>query len=81
MLHLKHKHHLDFPHITFPMHPMQLSPVADDDDELTAAIVNDPDAHDDNWVLGDPDNQELEKFWTSVEDDVRHDPEWFRFSD
>jgi len=81
MLHLKNKHHLDFPHITFPsLHSMQLSPVADDDDELTAAIVNDPMDHDDNWQLGDPDTKELEKFWSTVEEDVKNDPEWTDFS-
>ena len=82
MLQLKNKHHLDFPHITFPsFHPMQLSPVADDDDELTAAIVNDPVDHDNNWQLADPDTKELEKFWASVEDDVKNDPEWVHFSE
>lgn len=82
MLKLKNKHHLDFPHITFSMpHSMQLSPVAADDDELSAAIINDPVDHDNNWVLGDPDSQELEQYWQRVEDDVKNDPEWIRFSE
>ena len=80
MLQLKHKHHLDFPHITLPsFHTMQLSPVVDDDDdELARAISSDPITHEDNWVLGDPDSRELSEFWAHVEDDLRHDPEWFR---
>lgn len=81
MLHLN-KHHLHLPHIPLPsLHTMQLSPVADDDDELTTAIINDPVTHDNNWQLGDPDTKELEKFWSDVEDDVRNDPEWVRFSE
>lgn len=84
MLQLKNKHHLDFPHLTFSMpHHMQLSPIADDDDdELTAAIVHDPIDHDNNWELVErPDADELERYWDKVERDVQNDPEWFRFSE
>lgn len=80
MLKLKNKHHLDFPHLTFSMpHSMQLSPVTDDDDELTAAIVHDPIDHDDDWELVErPDTNELESYWEKVERDVRNDPEWLK---
>ena len=60
--------------------PMQLSPVADDDDELTQAVSTDPVDHDDNWELTDrPDEAELDAFWTNVEKDIRKDPSWFTF--
>lgn len=82
MLKLKHKHHLDFPHITLSASPMQLSAVPVDDDELSQAIVNDPVAHDDIWELSErPDMGELTKFWSDVETDVANDPEWFTFSE
>lgn len=82
MLKLKHKHHLDFPHITLPTHPMELSPVPIDDDELSQAILDDPVAHDNVWELNErPDTEELTKFWSEVEADVAQDPEWFRFSE
>ncbi len=81
MLKMKHKHHLDFPHITFSTHPMELSPVPIDDDELSRAIVEDPVAHDDVWELSErPDSDELTQFWSEVEADVANDPEWFKFS-
>lgn len=82
MLKLKHKHHLDFPHITLSSAPMQLSAVPIDDDELAQAIIEDPVAHDNVWELNErPDMGELTKFWSDVEADVANDPEWFRFSE
>jgi len=82
MLELKHTHNLDLPHITLSSPPMQLSPVVADDDELSRAIVSDPENHDDQWELSErPDMGELTEFWTSVEADVENDPEWFRFED
>jgi hypothetical protein len=60
--------------------PMNLSPVTVDSDELTKAVISDPDAHDDNWELTDrPDEAELEAYWNQVEADVQKDPSWFRF--
>lgn len=80
MLKLKHKHHLDFPHITLSPRQMELSPVANDDDELTQAIVRDSIARDDQWELSErPDMGELTEFWNHVEQDVASDPQWFRF--
>lgn len=28
-----------------------------------------------------PDEAELEAYWRSVENDIEHDPEWFRFTE
>ena len=82
MLKMKHKHHLDFPHITLSAHQMELSPVLADSDELTQAILDDPIAHDDDWELNErPDTQELTQFWSEVEADVANDPKWFRFEE
>ena len=81
MLKLKHKHHLDFPHITLSSRPMELSAVPVDNDELNQAILEDPIAHDDVWELSErPDSNELTQFWSEVEADVASDPEWFKFS-
>lgn len=82
MLKLKHTYHLDFPHITFTMpHSMSLTDVPTDDDELARAIVDDPIDHDDNWQLTDrPDTEELEQYWTTVEDEIKSDPEWVDFA-
>lgn len=79
MLHLKHKHHLDFPHLTFtPHYGMQLSPVPVDDDELSRAIADDTVLRDNNWELSErPDAVQLDEFWNEVQQDVRQDPEWF----
>ena len=82
MLKMKHKHHLDFPHITLSTRQMELSPVLADSDELTQAILDDPVAHDDVWELNErPDTQELAQFWSEVEADVANDPKWFRFEE
>ena len=81
MLKLKHTYHLDFPHITLPS-AMQLSVVPNDDDELTQAIVEDPNTNDDTWQLVErPDMGELTKFWDDVQTDVQNDPEWFHFEE
>lgn len=82
MLKLKHKYHLDFPHTTFHMpHSMSLSSVPADDDELAQAIVNDPEDHDNNWQLtNQPDSEELEQYWTNVEEEIKNDPEWIDFA-
>lgn len=78
---IKHKHHLSLPHLSLGLtSPMQLSPVTADNDELTQAIDNEVQDHDDNWQLGNPDAVELEKFWSDVEADVRTDPDWVDFS-
>ena len=80
MLQLKHKHHLDFPHITLMPRQMELSPVPADSDELTQAIEQDVATHDDVWELSErPDMGELTEFWDHVEQDVANDPQWFRF--
>ena len=82
MLHMKHKRHLDFPHLTFSSSPMQLSPVPVADDELSQAIELDAETHDDVWELSErPDTNALTEFWSEVEADVANDPEWFKFSD
>lgn len=82
MLKLKHKHHLDFPHLQFNlMQPMQLSPVMADDDELSQAIDRDQEYQENDWELAErPDSQQLENFWSEVQRDVRHDPDWVDFS-
>lgn len=82
MLRLKHKHHLDFPHMSFSMpRGMELSPVAADDDELAQAIDNDVRVQENDWELVErPDTVELEEFWRHVQDDVRTDPDWIDFS-
>lgn len=82
MLELKHKHHLELPHLSLSTRPMELSAVPIDNDELTQAIVEDPVAHDDVWELTErPDSGELTAFWSEVEADVANDPEWFKFSE
>lgn len=84
MLKIKQTFHLHLPHLSFnPPQPMELSPVAeDDDDELTRAMQADPDEHDNNWQLGErPDGAELGEFWNRVEADVHKDPKWFTFED
>ena len=82
MLKLKHKHHIDFPYITFtPLHSMALSEVSLDTDELAQAIVNDPIDHDDNWQLTEnTDTEELEQYWATVEEEIKNDPEWVDFA-
>lgn len=83
MLKMKHEHRFELPHLSLSSNPMQLSPVpADDNDELTQAIIQDPVAHDDVWELSErPDTNELTQFWSEVEADVANDPEWFKFNE
>ncbi len=77
MLHLKHAHHFHLPHMTSVRHP-QLSTVTSERDELIQDIeqsVEQP------WELVDtPDVQQLDQFWNGVEDDLKHDPTWFTFT-
>lgn len=82
MLRMKHKHHLDFPHLTFSLpHAMQLSAVPADDDELSQAIAADPSTLENDWELVErPDPGKLEAFWSAVEADVQSDPEWATFA-
>ncbi len=56
---------------------MQLSPVVSDGDELLEAIENAARVHDDDWQLeATLDTDRLERDWSRIEDDIRHDPEW-----
>ena len=82
MLKIKRARHFTMPDLSLRSQAMQLSPIPDDGDELTQAIVNDVDDQDNNWELSErPDMGELTQFWTDVENDVQNDPEWFKFSD
>lgn len=83
MLQIKQKFHINLPHIQL-RNPKQVefSPVTDDNDELSRAIIDDPAQHDDNWELNErPDAAQLEEYWDEVEDDIAHDPKWIKFSD
>lgn len=82
MLKIKHAHHFSVPDLSLRSQAMELSPIPDDGDELTQAIVNDVADRDNNWELNErPDMGELTQFWTEVETDVQNDPEWFKFND
>ncbi len=71
---------LSVPHLETAQHPMVLSPVTIDDDELSQAVAADPDEHDNNWQLNErPDEVALEAFWSQVDEDVKKDPTWFTF--
>ena len=49
-------------------------------DELIEAIEHDQDEA--NWTLDNtPDVQGLDEFWTTVEDDLKKDPDWFDFAE
>lgn len=78
MLKMKHKHHLDFPHFTFPLtHNLAFEKVSVDQQMEENIRI-----HDDDWQLDErPDTAQLEQFWQRVEDDVSRDPEWVHFSD
>lgn len=79
---LKIRHHFSLPHIAHASHPITLSEPGTENDELIQAIENDYITHGNDWTLtGTPDVKGLEKFWSQVEDDIRHDPEWFQFAD
>ncbi len=80
MLRLKTHHQIHFP--SLHSRSMQLSVVSSDDDELTRAIDSEQITHDDTWTLTpSPDTNELEQFWSGVEDDIKNDPDWFKFDD
>lgn len=76
------KDHFDFPHIiehipSLHLRPLQLSPIKDDDDDLTQAIKSDPQVHDDIWELSErPNADELTAFWNQVADEAKKDPDW-----
>lgn len=78
MLHIKHAYHLHLPHMTASRAP-QLSPILSEHDELIQDIeqsIGEP------WELADtPDVQGLDSFWSGVQDDLRHDPQWFSFAE
>ena len=77
MLHLK-THKLTLPHLSASPE-LRLSPVRSEDDELIHAIE---DPINDIWRLeATPDTRELNQFWTGVEEDLKHDPTWFNFTD
>lgn len=81
MLKLKNKHHIDFSYVierVKPSHRLELAPVpADDNDELTQSISQDPVVHDNQWELTErPDATELTKFWDTVVSEVKQDPDW-----
>ncbi|HET6622346.1 MAG TPA: hypothetical protein VFG56_00225 [Candidatus Saccharimonadales bacterium] len=82
MLVLKHKHHLDFPHLTFNLpRAMSLSPVMADDDTLVKSIDRDADELDNNWTLNErPDSSDLERFWQRVTSEIKTDPDWVDFT-
>lgn len=61
---------------------MQLSPVLSDTDELIQAIEDEIVRHDDNWMLEvTPDTEKLEQGWAAIQQDIEHDPKWFKFDD
>ena len=82
MLKLKRSYHLDFSGLALSLpRTMHLSNVPADEDELAQAITRDPVDHDDNWQLTDrPDTDELEQYWTTVEEEIKSDPEWIDFA-
>ena len=82
MLQIKQKLRLSLPRLSFySPKPLQFSPVVDDDDELTQAILNDAAERDDDWELTEhPDAENLEAFWSEVQRDTMNDPDWYSFS-
>lgn len=57
---------------------LQLSAVHHEDDELIAAIEEE--RKKDQWTLDrSPDVVELDKFWSGVSEDLKKDPNWFKF--
>lgn len=59
--------------------PLQFSPIPSEDNELIQAIEQD--ARYDQWNLESLDTEQLNRFWSSVQDDIANDPEWVRFSE
>lgn len=82
MLEIKSKLKFKIPDSLLASSPvMKFAPVVEDD-ELTQAIEEDTDIHDDNWQLTEhTDTNELENYWEKIEQDVVNDPEWFVFTD
>lgn len=77
MLKIKSKFALKLPEMPTLPKQMEFEPVTTDNDELIESIDNQLDQHDDNWQLTEtPDSAELEDYWSKVETDIAHDPEW-----
>ncbi len=77
MLHLK-KHFTFRTSSLLAPHPMALSPVLDDDDELIQAIKAD---HEEAWELERTlDSNNLDSFWSGVQRDLAKDPNWTDFA-
>ncbi len=81
MLSLK-KHIAKFKNPFLPSaHQLSLSTVQADDDELTQSIENQYSSSDYHWQLEvAPDTDTLNRFWSGVEDDLKHDPNWIDFN-
>lgn len=76
-----HKHLTSFIKPFAPARTLSLSVVRADDDELTQAIEGQYASSDYHWQLeATPDADRLDRFWTGVEDDLKHDPNWTDFS-
>lgn len=77
MLALKKHFNLSLPISLTASQHLRLSPVVDEPDELIEDINSQSVTHDDTWALTPtPDTEELDKFWTGVEQDITHDPDW-----
>ena len=80
MLKLNRAHHLPIPHLRHSTKVVQLSRVQSESDELIVDIEKDHSAN--NWTLDNiPDVDELDKFWTTVESDLKKDPDWYNFAE
>ena len=80
MLKINHNFHLPVPHQLHSTSHLELSPVRSEGDELIEAIEHYQDEA--NWTLDNtPDVQGLDEFWTTVEDDLKKDPDWFDFAE
>lgn len=79
MLKLKTRHMFNPFHINLGgREPLQFSPIPSEDNELIQAIERD--ATYDQWNLESIDSEQLDRFWSSVEQDIASDPEWVHFS-
>ncbi len=82
MLKIKQKFHITFPRFRLWPHRLKLSRPTPENDELITAIDADSAVHDDNWQLSEhPDTKQLTEYWTEVEEDIKHDPEWQKISE
>lgn len=80
MLKINHSLHFPVPNHTHSTSHMVLSPVSNDGDELIEAVERDREQA--NWTLDNvQDVQQLDEFWTHVEEDLKKDPGWFDFAD